>query len=185
MLKQEAHGPRVAHLSNIATADMQMLCNIFPILSSQLMKRSSLKQFLILKKNIYGMPVNGAWSFEQTLNGSQLGFTIGTILAIFDLRVTPMLPINFRVNWPSVQEKKWKIEFQDGCHGRDLGYPIGTILAIFDPMSPAKFGVNWPFGAGKEAKYRFSRWLPWWPSWISDQNDFIDIWSTSHPDASY
>ena len=49
-------------------ADMQMLCNIFPILSSQLMKRSSFKQFLILKKNIYGMTVNGPWSFEQALN---------------------------------------------------------------------------------------------------------------------
>ena len=36
--KQEALGPRFAHLSDIATADMQMLCNIFPILSSQLMK---------------------------------------------------------------------------------------------------------------------------------------------------
>ena len=58
--KQEAYGPRVAHLSDIATADMQMLCNIFPILSSQLMKKSSFKQFLILKKNIYGMPVDGA-----------------------------------------------------------------------------------------------------------------------------
>ena len=56
--KQEAHGPQVAHLSDIATADMQMLCNIFPILSSQLMKRSSFKQFFILKKKIYGMPVN-------------------------------------------------------------------------------------------------------------------------------
>ena len=32
---QEAHGPRLAHLSDITTADMQMLCNIFPILSSQ------------------------------------------------------------------------------------------------------------------------------------------------------
>ena len=40
-IKQEAHGPRFAHLSDIATADMQMLCNIFPILSSQLMKISS------------------------------------------------------------------------------------------------------------------------------------------------
>ena len=68
-IKQEAHGPRVARLSSTASADMQMLCNIFPILSSQLMKRSSFKQFLILKKNIiYGMTVNGAWSFEQTLN---------------------------------------------------------------------------------------------------------------------
>ena len=59
--KQEAYGTWVAHLSGIASADMQMLCNIFPILSSQLMKRSSFKQFLILKKNIiYGMTVNGA-----------------------------------------------------------------------------------------------------------------------------
>ena len=54
-------GPRVAHLSSIASADMQMSCNMFLILSSQLMKRSSFKQFLILKKNIiYGMTVNGA-----------------------------------------------------------------------------------------------------------------------------
>ena len=61
LYKQEAHGPRVTHLSDIATADMQMLCNIFPVLSSQLMKRSTFKQFLILKKNIiYGMTVNGA-----------------------------------------------------------------------------------------------------------------------------
>ena len=138
--KQEAHGPRVAHLSDIATADMQMLCNIFPILSSQLMKRSSFKQFLILKKNIYGIAVNWAWSFEQTLNGSQLGYMIGTILAIFDLWVTPMLPTKFR--------------------------------------------VNWPFGSG-EAKNRFSRWLPWLPSWISDWHDFSYFWSTSHPNVSY
>ena len=92
------------------------------------MKRSSFKQFFILKKKIYGMPVNWAWSFEQTLNGSQLGFTSGTILAIFDLRVTPMLPTKFR--------------------------------------------VNWPFSSGEEAKNRFSRWLPWRPSWISDWHNF-------------
>ena len=52
-LKQEAHGPRFAHLSDITTADMQMLCNIYPILSSQLMKISSFEQFLVLKKNIW------------------------------------------------------------------------------------------------------------------------------------
>ena len=51
--KQEAHRPRFAHLSDIATVDMQMLCNIFPILSSQLMKISSFEQFLVLKKNIW------------------------------------------------------------------------------------------------------------------------------------
>ena len=49
-------------------------------------------------------------------------------------------------------------------------------------MVPSKFGVNWPFGSGEEAKNRFSRWRP---SWISDRNDFSYFWSTSHPDASY
>ena len=64
--KQEAHRPRLAHLSEIATADMQMLCNIFPILSLQLMKGSSFKLFLVCFEEEYlGMTVNGAWSFEQ------------------------------------------------------------------------------------------------------------------------
>ena len=52
---------------------------------------------------------------------------------------------------------------------------IGTILAIFDlrltPMLPTKFRVNWP-SSSEEAKNRFSRWLPWRPSWISDWHDF-------------
>ena len=98
-----------------------------------------------------------------------------------------MLPTKFRVNWPFSSGEEAK-NFQDCCHGSHLGYPIGTILAIFDlqvtPMSPTKFGINWPFGAG-EAKYRFSRWRPWWPSGISDHNDCSYIRSTSHPDASY
>ena len=75
-----------------------------------------------------------------------------------------MLPSKFGVNWPLVQEKKRKIDFQDGCHGSHLGFPIGTILAIFDLqvtlMLPTKFRVNWPFGLGEEAKNRFSRWRP-------------------------
>ena len=32
----------------------------------------------------------------------------------------------------SVQEKKQKIDFQDGRHGGHLGFPISTILATFD-----------------------------------------------------
>ena len=60
-----------------------------------------------------------------------------------------------------VQEKKRKIDFQDGlCHGGHLGFPIETILAIFDlhvtPMLPIKFRVNWPFSIGKSSvKYIF------------------------------
>ena len=76
----------------------------------------------------------------------------------------------------SVQEKKRKIDFQDDGHDGHLGFPIGTILATFDllvtPMLPSKFGVNWPFGSGEEAKNKFSIWQPWRPSWISDRHDF-------------
>ena len=81
-----------------------------------------------------------------------------------DLQVTPMLPSKFESTGLSVQEKKRKIDFQDGCHGSHLGFPIGTILAIFGlqvtPMLPTKFGVNWLLGLGVEAKNRFSRWPP-------------------------
>ena len=52
----------------------------------------------------------------------------------------------------SVQEKKWKIDLQDGVHGGHLGFLTGTIVAFFDlqvtPMLPTKFLVNWPRGVG-------------------------------------
>ena len=82
-----------------------------------------------------------------------------------------------------VQEKKRKIDFQDGPHGSHLGFLIGMILAIYDlqvtAMLPTKFKVNWPFCWGEEAKNRFSRWRPWRPSWISNQNIFSCFWCTS------
>ena len=86
--------------------------------------------------------------FQDGGHGGHLGFPIGTILAIFDLQVTPMLPSKFRVNWPFGSGEEAKIDFQDGGHGGHLGFSIGMILAIFDlqvtPMLPSKFGVNWP-----------------------------------------
>ena len=62
------------------------------------------------------------------------------------------------------------------------------ILAIFDlqytPMPPTQFQVNWPFDSGEEEKNTFSRWPPWWPTWIFDRNDFSYVLCTSHLDAS-
>ena len=84
--------------------------------------------------------------------------------------------LSFKSIGLSVQEKKRKIDFQDGAHGGHLGFLILMILAISDlqvtPMLPVKFQVNWLFGSGEEAKNRFSRWLPWRPPWISDRYDF-------------
>ena len=55
----------------------------------------------------------------------------------------------------SIQEKKFKIDFQDVNCGSHLGFPIRMILATFDLqdifMIPTKFQVNWPFGS-EEAK---------------------------------
>ena len=67
---QEALGQLLTHLSETATADKQMFCNIFPILSLQLMKGSPFEQVLVVKKKYVfcllslfyhmGMIVNGA-----------------------------------------------------------------------------------------------------------------------------
>ena len=63
-----------------------------------------------------------------------------------------MLPTKFGVNWPSVQEKKRKIDFQDGPHGGHLGFPIGNDFSYFcsisHPMLPTKYRVNWPRDVG-------------------------------------
>ena len=85
------------------------------------------------------------------------------------------LPI-FKSTGLLVQENKRKKEFQDGRHDGHLGFPIQTIYAILDlqvtQMLPTKFRIKWPFSSGEEAKNRYSRWLSWWPSWISDRDDF-------------
>ena len=46
-----------------------------------------------------------AKDFQDGYHGGHLGFPIGTILAIFDLQVTPMLPSKFGVNWPFGSEE--------------------------------------------------------------------------------
>ena len=125
--------------------------------------------------------------FQDGGHGGHLGFPIRKFLPIcFYLQITPMILTRFQVNWPfdwigmilfliyksplcillsfkstglSVQEKKRKINFQDGRHGGHLGFPIGTILAVFylqvTSMLPTKFQVKRPFGSREEAKNRF------------------------------
>ena len=68
-------------------------------------------------------------------------------LAILNLHVTPMPPIKFRLNLTYHLEEMWFEEF--------LGYWNKTFLAILN------------FRSGAED---FLRWLPWWSSWISEQN---------------
>ena len=49
--------------------------------------------------------------FQDGCQGGHTGFQIWTILAIFDLHVTPMLPTKFQVNWPFGSGGKQKAKF--------------------------------------------------------------------------
>ena len=123
--KQEAHGPRLAHLSDIATADMQMLCNIFPILSSQLMKISSFEQFLVLKKNIW------AWQSMEHDHLNKLSITfqekdqceIWWKMAKWFLKNPDFIHVN-----STVAGKYYNYKPDDG----HLRFPIRTILTTVD-----------------------------------------------------
>ena len=85
---QEAHGPRLVHLSEIATTDLQMLSNFFsnPVIATNERIILAVLGFeeecvvfvvvfiiiiiiiIIIISPYMGMTVNGAWSFEQVLN---------------------------------------------------------------------------------------------------------------------
>ena len=123
-------------------------------------------------------------------DSQHLGFPIGMILAIFistshhdaSHKFSNQLALWFR----KISEKK---EFQDGRHGGHLGFQIQTILAILDLQVTQcflpSFESNGLSVQEKKQKNRFSRWLSWRLSWISDRDDFSYFLSTGHTDVSY
>ena len=85
--------------------------------------------FMCFLKNHDFIHVNSTVAGKYNKNkqdGSHLGFPIRMILATVDLQVTSILLMNFESIALSVQEKKFKTDFQDGRHGCNLGFPIGT-----------------------------------------------------------
>ena len=56
---------------------------------------------------------------------------ISKILAIFDLQVTRSFLQTLESIGLSVQEKKPKIDFQDGCHGGHLRFSISNDFSYF------------------------------------------------------
>ena len=90
-------------------------------------------------------------------HGGHLGFPIRTTLVIFELQVTPMIPTSFKSIGLLVQEKKRKLDFQDGHH-RTSWISNQKDFSFFDLqvtlMLPSKFQVNWPFGSGEEVNKR-------------------------------
>ena len=129
------------------------------------------RRFLTSFKSIGLFVQEEKWKIDSQngRHGGHLGFSIGLILAIFDLQFTPMRPTKFQVNWPFGSGGEVKNRFSRWPHSGHLGFLIGMILAIFylqvTLMLTTKFQVNWPFGSGGEDKKYFL------PSFES-----IDLW---------
>ena len=93
-------------------------------------------------------------------DGSYLRFPIRMISATVDLQVTSILPMNFESIALSVQEKKFKTDFQHTPWPQfEISY-LNDLSNFFylqvTPMLPTKFRVNWPFSSEEEGKNRFS-----------------------------
>ena len=91
--------------------------------------------------------------------------------------------------WLTVWEGMSFEEFQDGHHGSHLEYQNRMIIAILSLyvtlMPPIKFQLNLTYSLGGDVVWRISRWPPWWPSWILEQNDFSNSESLCNCAASH
>ena len=72
----------------------------------------------------YGLDTMTATTFKHGGNGDHLGFPIRTILAVFDVQVTPMLPTNFKSISLLVQEKKRTRVVRRQCSSPERADPI-------------------------------------------------------------
>ena len=88
---------------------------------------------------------------------------------------------NHPVNWPFGSREVQNIFSRCGSFWL-------SDWCIFDiqvaPIFPIKFWVNWPFSSG-EAQNRFSQKWPWWPSGLSNPNNFSYFLSNSCTNTSY
>ena len=80
--------------------------------------------------------------FQDGRNGGHLGYRNGTVLAILNLCVTMMPPINSG----SIRLTDWEEMSFEEFNGGHLGYRNGMILAILNlcltVMPPIKFQLN-------------------------------------------
>ena len=83
-----------------------------------------------------------------------LDFPIGTILAIFDLQITPMLPSKFQVNWP----------FGSGEEAKTI-----AAAAISEFRSEYKLFAT----SHRDASYQVSSQLAFWFRRKKRKNDFM------------
>ena len=124
------------------------------------------------------MQKNMKYIFKRAAAVVVLGIPIEMILTVFDLQVAPILPIEFRVNWPlGLRSRISKYIFKKAAVASILYFWYNDI-AIFDqPVTlviPTKLPVNWSFGSGEKIE-KNSFWRLWRLSLISGRNSFSYI----------
>ena len=120
------------------------------------------------------------WRFSRRLPWRTSWISERKILVILNLNVALMPPVKFQLN-PTCSLGG---EFRDGVH---FGYQNELVILnlYVSPMPPAKFRLTLTYHAGADVVWRFSRWPPWWPSWISKRKDFSNSESLCRSDASH
>ena len=122
--------------------------------------------------------------FQDCHHGRHLGYWNWTMQQFWISMSPRCLPSSFASTWLTVWEEMWFEEFQDGGH---LGHWNWWTLAILNfhnkPMPPIMFKLSQTYRSVADVIWRFSSWLPWWPSWISERNHFSNSKSSWCPDA--
>ena len=84
-----------------------------------------------------------------------------TILAILNLYVAPMPPLNLGLVRISVWEAKSFEDFPDGHLGCRNGLSLAVLNLYVSPMPPIKFQFIPNYPSGADVVSRFSIWRPW------------------------
>ena len=120
--------------------------------------------------------------FQDCHHGHHLGYW-NWMIQQFWISISPRcFPSSFGSTGLIAWEEMWFEEFQDGGH---LGHWNRRILATLNchitPVPPIMLMLNQTYLTVADVISRFSRWLPWWSSWMSERNHFSNSKSPCCP----
>ena len=167
---------------------MQMLCNIFPILSLWLWWPSwtsnrhlvifDLEVIMLLQCVSIQIDQRFGWLRQKLV--FKMAAMVG-IFAIFHLHNILLLHCKFQLSSPL-----WLARI---CPKQifTMAAVTDTILTHFDPevvlFLQSKFRLKSTKGLGRDVENWFSRWWLWWPSWIFYRLSFSYFVSARRPNA--
>ena len=138
---------------------------------------------------IYHYGVDEVWKFSRWPHGGHLRYWTRTNFQQFWIS---MLLLCRKSSLGSIRITVWEEmsfeEFQDGLGGHhrcQYGKYLAVPILHISPVSPTKFQLNPTYRLGADVVPRFSRWPPWWTSWILERNEFSNSEYVGHLNASH